>query len=77
LTRRAARALDNLPPRLQDTIRKQLELLANNIRHPTLRAKKYEGEENLWQGRVSRNYRFFFTIEDDTYRIITIVPHPK
>jgi mRNA-degrading endonuclease RelE of RelBE toxin-antitoxin system len=40
LTRRAAKDLDGLPPRLQDTVQKQLELLANNIRHPSLQANK-------------------------------------
>ncbi|MGH9438726.1 MAG: type II toxin-antitoxin system RelE family toxin, partial [Terriglobia bacterium] len=76
-TRRAARDLDNLPPRLQNTTRKQLALLAANIRHPSLHAKKYEGEDDLWQGRVNRDYRFFFTIESDTYWIISIISHPK
>jgi mRNA-degrading endonuclease RelE of RelBE toxin-antitoxin system len=77
LTRRAARDLDRLPARLQNTVRKQLELLAANIRHPSLRTKKYEGEDELWQGRVNRDYRFFFIIDGETYKILTIVPHPK
>lgn len=77
LTRRAARDLHALPVRLQSTARKQLALLAANLRHPSLRAKKYEGEDNLWQGRINRDYRFFFTIHKDTYLILTIVPHPK
>ncbi len=31
----------------------------------------------LWQARVSRDWRFFFLIQDETYIIVTIVPHPK
>lgn len=77
LTRRAARDLDRLPPPLQSRVRKQLELLLENLRHPSLRAKKYEGEDDLWQARVNRDYRFFFTVEGNTYVILTIVPHPK
>ena len=77
LTRRAARDLDNLSPRFQNTARKQFEFLANDIRHPSLRAKKYEGIEDVWQGRVNRDYRFFFKIEDDTYLVLAIGPHPK
>jgi mRNA-degrading endonuclease RelE of RelBE toxin-antitoxin system len=77
LTSRAARDLDGLPPRIQSTARKQLELLAQNIRHPSLRAKKYPESEDLWQGRLDRAYRFYFRIVGDEYRITTIVPHPK
>jgi mRNA-degrading endonuclease RelE of RelBE toxin-antitoxin system len=77
LTRRAARDLDNLPPRLQNTALKQFEFLTNDIRHPSLRAIKYEGIEDVWQGRGNRDYRFFFKIEDETYLVLTIGPHPK
>ena len=77
LTRRAARDLDGLPPRLQDTVRKQLELLANNIRHPSLQSKKYGGTADIWQGRVNRDYRFYFRIVGDEYRVQMIIPHPK
>ena len=64
LTRRAAKDLDGLPLRLQDTVRKQLELLVNNLRHPSLHAKKYGGTDDIWQGRVNRDYRFYFRIPD-------------
>lgn len=77
LTRRAARDLDDLTPRLQQTVRKQLELLANNLRHPSLQAKKYDESNDLWQGRVNRSYRFYFRILEETYWIIRIIPHPK
>jgi len=31
----------------------------------------------VWQGRVNRDYRFYFRIVDDTCRILMIIPHPK
>jgi mRNA-degrading endonuclease RelE of RelBE toxin-antitoxin system len=77
LTRRAARDLDDLPPRLQQTVRKQLELLANNLRHPSRQAKKHDEGNDLWQGRMNRNYRFYFQMVEETYWIIRIIPHPK
>ena len=58
-------------------LRKQLNLLRENIRHPSLDSKKYGGTDDMWQGRVNRNYRFYFFITDDTYRILRIIPHPK
>jgi len=33
--------------------------------------------ENLWQARVNKSWRFFFTIVDDTYIVARSVPHPK
>jgi mRNA-degrading endonuclease RelE of RelBE toxin-antitoxin system len=77
LTRRAARDLDGLSRRLQRTVRKQLELLGSNLRHPSLRAKKYDEVNDVWQGRVNQDYRFYFRIMGDTYWMISIIPHPK
>jgi len=31
----------------------------------------------LWQARVNRNWRFYFTIENDEYRLHSIRHHPK
>jgi mRNA-degrading endonuclease RelE of RelBE toxin-antitoxin system len=76
-SRRAARDLDGLPPRLQSTVRKQLELLALNIRHPSLQSKKYDERNDIWQGRVNRSYRFYFQIIEDEYMVLRVIPHPK
>ena len=74
---RAARDYKNLPPELKALVRKQLNLLRDNLRHPSLNAKKYGGADDIWQGRVNRDYRFYFEITDGIYRIISIVPHPR
>ena len=74
---RAARDYKSLPPEIKALVRKQLNLLRDNIRHPSLKAKKYGGIDDVWQARVNRDYRFYFQIVGDTYRIIFIIPHPK
>jgi len=51
--------------------------LENDLHHPSLRAKKYDEARDLWQARINRDWRFYFTIEGDTYRIQNITPHPK
>ncbi|HWZ31532.1 MAG TPA: hypothetical protein VNX18_09385 [Bryobacteraceae bacterium] len=56
---------------------KQLELLIQNPRHPSLRAKKYDESRDIWQARVNRDWRFYFAIEDDTYYLIDVMSHPK
>lgn len=66
---RAARNPEGLP--------EAVRLLAKNLTHPSLRAKKYDETADLWQARVNRDWRFYFLIEDDTYLIVAIVAHPK
>jgi mRNA-degrading endonuclease RelE of RelBE toxin-antitoxin system len=76
-TARALRDFEGLSPALQQRVRKQLEFLQANLRHPSLRAKKYDEQNDVWQGRVNRDYRFYFRIRNDTYVVLTIVAHPK
>ena len=38
---------------------------------------KYDEANNVWQARVNRDWRFFFTIEGDVYTMVHIGPHPK
>ena len=45
--------------------------------NPSLRAKNYDETRDWWQARVNQNWRFYFTIEGETYRIQDITPHPK
>ena len=52
-------------------------LLAQNLRHPSLRAKKYDQARDNRQARVTRGWRFYFQIEGDTYTIRSMFPHPK
>jgi hypothetical protein len=77
LTAKAVRDYNALSPALQALVDKQLALLLQNLRHPSLRAKKYDEKRDIWQGRVNQAWRFYFQIAGDTYEIIAIIPHPK
>ena len=70
------RAYKKAPKEIQQAFDKQSLLLLHNLRHPSLRAKKYDEAEDKWQARVYRNWRFYRII-DDTYFITGIIPHPK
>ena len=73
-------ALDDLseaPTAVRVAFEKQLTLLLSNVQHPSLRVKKYNSSLKIWQARVNRNWRFYFTIQDDLYLIEKIIPHPK
>ena len=66
----------NLPPAIRAQVDKQLSLLLENPKHPSLRIKKIQGtREEIFEGRVSKNYRFTFQIERDTYVLRKVGPH--
>lgn len=77
LTRRAARDYEALPAILQRRVNKQFDYLVENLRHPSLDSKKYDEARDIWQGRVTRDYRFYFTIAGGTYTVLAITRHPK
>jgi mRNA-degrading endonuclease RelE of RelBE toxin-antitoxin system len=76
-SRRFLRSLEAAPPAVRKAFFKQLGYLERNLLHPSLRAKKYGEAGDLWQGRVNRDWRFYFTIESNEYRLHEIKPHPK
>jgi plasmid maintenance system killer protein len=76
-TRRSERDYRAAPSAVQDAFDKQMRLLVADARHPSLRVKKYQGVGDLWQARVNRDWRFYFTIEGDLYTIVAIILHPK
>ncbi len=71
------RSYSKAPEEIQQAFDKQAVLLLQNLRHPSLRAKKYNEAENKWQARVTRDWRFYFTIAGDTYVVQDIMRHPK
>ncbi len=76
-TDRFERQYRSLPEPLKVKVDKQVRLLAENLRHPSLRAKKYDEARGLWQARVDRRYRFYFEVEGDMCTLLSVIPHPK
>jgi mRNA-degrading endonuclease RelE of RelBE toxin-antitoxin system len=70
-------ALEKAPLAVRKAFFKQVKFLQDNLHHPSLRAKKYDEAKDRWQGRVNKDWRFYFTIVDDTYHILKLIPHPK
>jgi hypothetical protein len=76
-TTRFTKNYSKAPIEIQRAFDKQSLLLLNDRRHPSLQAKKYEATTNCWQARVTRDWRFYFAIEADTYILQDIMCHPK
>lgn len=74
---RALKALAEAPAAVEKAFYKQARLLEQNLRHPSLHAKKYDESTGVWQARVNRGWRFYFSIEGDTYFIHDMIAHPK
>ena len=76
-SKRALTSLAQVSPTIRKAFYKQLDFLKQNIQHPSLHAKKYNESGDVWQARVNRSWRFYFTIVDDTYQIEDVITHPK
>ena len=72
--------------RLPDLIKRRTEaalrILMSNPHHPSLRVKKVKGKilqgyENIFEGRITRDYRFFFLIETDAYILLRCGRHEE
>jgi len=74
---KALHQYEELPSRIRANLDKQLRFLLNNLRHRSLDAKKYDTRRDIWQARVTRDYRRYFRIAGDTYQFLTITKHPN
>lgn len=70
LTEQFIAPYDSAQPTVQKAVLKQLKLLEANIRHPSLHAKKSNEAGDIWQARINKSWRFYFKIQNHTYRII-------
>jgi mRNA-degrading endonuclease RelE of RelBE toxin-antitoxin system len=76
-TEKADKDYARMPPPVRKAFAKQLRFLLENRNHPSLHARKYSEALDVWQGRVTRDWRFYFRIEGDEYVILSVIPHPK
>ena len=67
----------NLPRAIQEQCDKQLIALLKNPRHPSLQTSKIHGIESIWEGRVSKDYRFSFQIAKDIYILRRVGKHDE
>ncbi len=76
-TERFFREYAKAPERIQGAFDKQVLLLVENRRHPSLRAKKYDTRHfaparEVWQARVDGGWRFYIEVMDSKYLILSV-----
>jgi mRNA-degrading endonuclease RelE of RelBE toxin-antitoxin system len=54
-----------LPDQLQKAADKELKLFLDNQRHPSLNIKKMQDHRDIWEGRITKGYRFTFQMEGE------------
>jgi mRNA-degrading endonuclease RelE of RelBE toxin-antitoxin system len=54
-----------LPEQLQKVVDGKLALLTRNPRQPSLHLKKLQDPRQIWEGRITKGYRFTFQLAGD------------
>ena len=71
------RFYQKLPNSIQRKVDKQLDLLAQNLRHPSLHVKKIRGTAGLWEARIVKQYRLSFEMTGDTIYLRVVGNHDE
>jgi len=75
MTPHFVRSFVAMPPDIQKAFGKQLGLLLKDATHPSLDLKIYDKHKGIWQARVTKGYRFYFTSEQDLATLLDISAH--
>ena len=71
--RRFLKSFAHLPRPVQEKIKKQLALLAENPRHPSLQTKPIQGAPGIYEARVDSDYRFTYERDADDTLVLRVV----
>ena len=71
-----------LPEEIKQRTKKSLRLLSTNPFRPSLGIKKTKGKilkgySNVFEGRITKSYRFLFLIEGDTFYLLRCGTHDE
>ena len=66
-----------LPLHIQKKTDKQIRLLAENLRHPSLQVKKIQGTVGIWEARVDLHYRMTFERTGDSIHLRVVGNHDE
>ena len=78
ITRRFLKSFARLPAAVQEKIKKQIALLAENPRHPSLQTKPIQGAPGIYEARVDIEYRMTYERDaDDTLVLRVVAKHDE
>jgi mRNA interferase RelE/StbE len=73
LTGRFLKSFARLPAPVQEKVKKQLRLLAEDPRHPSLQSKPIQGAPGIYEARVDIDYRMTYERDADDTLILRVV----
>jgi len=77
-SKRFTKAYLRLPPEIRAKLKKALELLGKNPRHPSLQTKPIKGAQGFYEARVDINYRMtYIRLADDTVEMSNVDKHDE
>ncbi len=74
-TARFKKAYNTLPKETKEWVKEALRKLSANSRYPSLQVKKIKGAGDIWEARVSLDYRFTFQIVKDYFILRNVGRH--
>jgi mRNA-degrading endonuclease RelE of RelBE toxin-antitoxin system len=76
LTDRFIELYKNLPKSIRKKINRQIQLLAENPRHPSLQTKPIQGTNGIFEARIDINYRLTYErLPDDSLLLRVVAKH--
>jgi len=73
-TKQFIKILKTQPQSLENQIKKTLRLLQENPAHPSLRSRKYQSIEGVWESSINMKYRILWQYgEEKTDTIVLLV----
>ena len=77
ISQRFALAYAELPLDVRRRVDKALRLLEEDFRHPSLRARRMEGAEGIYEARVDHRHRMTYHREGDRLVMRNVGEHDK
>jgi mRNA-degrading endonuclease RelE of RelBE toxin-antitoxin system len=74
-TARFKKAYKALPNEVKERLKQALKTLLTNHKYPSLRVKKIKGTQDIWEARVSLDYRLTFQILKDCFILRNLGHH--
>jgi mRNA interferase RelE/StbE len=76
-TNRFQRAYNDLTDDDAERVKKALRLLVENPRHPSLRVKRIQGTDHIWEASASLSIRLTFEMQGDLIVLRNVGAHDE